>query len=272
MDVHALRELIEDVKAGRLSRRVWLQMMTGLGVTAPMAAQMRASSSIGAQPKGPTFTPTRRGGGGTLRLLNWQAATVLNPHLSTGLKDTTAARLFHEPLASFDAEGNLVPILAAEIPSVDNGGLSKDGTWVVWNLTKGVTWHDGRPFSADDLIFNWQYSADPATAATSVGLYRDLKRVEKLHDHAVKVVFPKPTPFWADPFCGNAGMLIPRHLFEPYRGSKSREAPSNLKPVGTGPYRVVAFKPGDSRPRRDQFYVSRRQPAVLRRGGAERWR
>ncbi|PYM97033.1 MAG: peptide ABC transporter substrate-binding protein [Candidatus Rokuibacteriota bacterium] len=246
MDEHALRELIEDVEAGRLSRRAWLQLMIRVGVTAPMAARMLASSGIArAQSKGPAFTPTRRGGGGTLRLLNWQAPTMLNPHLSTGLKDTTAARLFHEPLASFDAEGNLVPILAADIPSVDNGGLAKDGTWVIWNLKKGVTWHDGRPFSADDVVFNWQYSADPATAATSVGLYRDLKRVEKLHDHAVKVVFPKPTPFWADPFCGNAGMLIPRHLFEPYHGSKSREAPSNLRPVGTGPYRVVDFKPGD---------------------------
>ncbi|HEV8439939.1 MAG TPA: peptide ABC transporter substrate-binding protein [Methylomirabilota bacterium] len=246
MDEYALRELIADVKAGRLSRRVWLRTMLGLGLSAPMAAQMLAAAGIaGAQPRNPAFAPTRRGGGGTLRLLYWQAPTILNPHLSTGLKDSTTARLFYEPLAAYDPDGNLAPVLAAEIPSVDNGGLAKDGTWVVWNLKKGVTWHDGKPFTADDVLFNWQYSADPASATTSVGLYRDLERVEKLHDHAVKIVFPKPTPFWADAYCGAAGMIIPRHVFEPYRGSKSREAPSNLKAVGTGPYRLVDFKPGD---------------------------
>src|SRR5260370_42596765 len=40
-------------------------------------------------------------------------------------------------------------------------------------------------------------------------------------------------------------MIIPKHLFEPFKGDKSRDAPANLKPVGTGPYRFVAFNPGD---------------------------
>jgi peptide/nickel transport system substrate-binding protein len=59
------------------------------------------------------------------------------------------------------------------------------------------------------------------------------------------VRFAKPTPFWASPFVGYFGMIIPKHLFEPYKGANSREAPANLKPVGTGPYRFVEFKPGD---------------------------
>src|SRR5262249_5971069 len=63
--------------------------------------------------------------------------------------------------------------------------------------------------------------------------------------HTVKVFFSKPQPFWADAFCGNRGMIIPKHLFEPFKGAKSREAPANLKPVGTGPYKFVDFKPGD---------------------------
>ena len=57
--------------------------------------------------------------------------------------------------------------------------------------------------------------------------------------------FKKPTPFWADAFVGNFGMVIPKHLFEPYIGAKSREAPANLVPVGTGAYLFVDFKPGD---------------------------
>jgi peptide/nickel transport system substrate-binding protein len=58
-------------------------------------------------------------------------------------------------------------------------------------------------------------------------------------------VFKTPTPFWADAFCGTRGMIIPKHLFEAYKGDKSREAPTNLRPVGTGPYKFVDFRPGD---------------------------
>ena len=61
----------------------------------------------------------------------------------------------------------------------------------------------------------------------------------------MRVRFKKPTPFWADAFVGTRGMIVPKHLFDAYRGTKSREAPTNLKPVGTGPYRFTDFKPGD---------------------------
>jgi peptide/nickel transport system substrate-binding protein len=246
MDEHALREMIDDVKAGRLSRRAFVQTMIGLGLTAPMAAQMLASASVvAAQPKAPAFAPTRRGGGGPLKVLWWQAPTLLNPAFATGTKDQDGSRIFYEPLAAYDPDGNLAPVLAADIPSVDNGGLGRDGKWVVWNLKKGVTWHDGKPFTADDVVFNWEYAADPATAAVTVGAYRDIDRIERLNDYAVKVVFKQPTPFWFEAFCGQNRALIPKHLFAAYKGEKSREAPTNLKPIGTGPYRFVDFKPGD---------------------------
>lgn len=69
--------------------------------------------------------------------------------------------------------------------------------------------------------------------------------MEKIDDHTVKVIFKEPTPFWADPFVGVAGQILPKHHFAEYKGAKSREAPANLKPVGTGPYKFVDFKPGD---------------------------
>ena len=78
----------------------------------------------------------------------------------------------------------------------------------------------------------------------TIGSYKDVK-VEKVDDHTVIVHFAKPTPFWADAFVGTRGMVIPKHLFADYTGAKSRDAPANLKPVGTGPYRFVDFKPGD---------------------------
>jgi peptide/nickel transport system substrate-binding protein len=246
MDEPTIRSLIRDVKAGRLTRRRFVQIMVGFGLTAPMAAQMLAASGVAAQPKAATlvFTPTKRGGGGPLKVLWWQSPTLLNPHFATGAKDQDGSRIFYEPLAAHDPDGNLSPVLAAEIPSMDNGGLAKDGTWVTWNLKKGVQWHDGKPFTADDVVFNWEYAADPATAAVTIGAYRDIDRVERLGDHAVKVVFKQPTPYWYEAFCQNR-LLIPKHLFGAFKGDKSREAPNNLKPIGTGPYRFVDFKPGD---------------------------
>ncbi len=245
MDELALRELIGEVRIGRLSRRHFVQGLAALGLTAPLAAQLLASSGL-AQPKPAGPAPAKRGGGGPLRLLYWQAPTVLNPHLSVGVKDLAGSRIFYEPLAEFDPDGNLVAVLASELPSAQNGGIAKDGTWVVWTLKKGVQWHDGKPFTADDVVFTWEYAADPATAATTLSIYRDLERVEKLGEHALKVVFKQPTPFWAEPFCGSGGLIVPKHAFAGNRGAKSREAPANLKPVGTGPYRCVDFRPGDT--------------------------
>jgi peptide/nickel transport system substrate-binding protein len=86
---------------------------------------------------------------------------------------------------------------------------------------------------------------DPATAAVTVGPYRDIARIDKLDSHTVKIVFKNPNPFWSSPFCGTVGMIIPKHLFQAFKGDKSREAPANLKPVGTSAFKFVDFKPGD---------------------------
>src|SRR6266478_1977705 len=245
MEERELRALAGQVKAGTLSRRRFVGMMVGLGLTAPMAAQMLTSAGVAQAQTKPTFNPTKRGGGGLVKTLWWQAPTLLNPHFANGTKDQDACRIFYEPLASYDPDGNVIPVLAAETPSLQNGGVAKDGMSVTWKLKKNVVWHDGKPFTADDVVFNWEYAADPATAATTISSYKDITRIDKLDSHTVKLTFKNPTPFWADGFCGYRGMIIPKHLFEAFKGAKSREAPANVKPVGTGPYKYVDFKPGD---------------------------
>ena len=217
-----------------LSRRAFVRMLTGLGLTGPLAGAARAH----AQPA--AFTPTKRGGGGPLKILWWSAPTSLNPLLALGVKDWTASALFYEPLVWFDLDGNMSPALAREVPSVQNGGVSKDGTVVTWRLKPNVQWHDGKPFTASDVVFNWEYAADPATASPQVGVFRNVKRVEAVDPLTVRVSFTQPTPYWLI-----TGSIIPRHIFEPYKGARSREAPNNNKPVGTGPYRFVDFRPGD---------------------------
>ncbi len=244
MNEHELRALAGEVKEGKLSRRAFITRMVALGLTAPMASQMLDFVGVARADTKFNYKPTKRGGGGALRLLWWQAPTLLNPHFATGTKDQDASRVFYEPLAGWDADGNLVAILAAEIPSRENGGLAADGKSVTWKLKQGVKWHDGKPFTADDVVFNWEYAADPATSAVSTASYKDVK-VVKVDDFTVRVEFTKPTPFWADAFVGTRGMLIPKHLFAEYKGEKSRDAPTNLKPIGTGPYKLVDFKPGD---------------------------
>jgi peptide/nickel transport system substrate-binding protein len=244
-----LRHWMQQVVEGKASRRQFMQTMLELGLSAPFVANMLAAYSPaaaqGARVTPRAFTPTKRGGGGRLRLLWWQAPTILNAHLSTGTKDNDASRVVYEPLAAFNPDGEFVPILAEEIPSFDNGDLAQDGTSVTWRLKKGVVWHDGKPFAADDVIFTWEYAADPATGATSTSSYQNILRLDKLDDYTVKVVFKEPTPIWYEPFFAGRGHILPKHLFAEYKGQNSRNAPYNLKPVGTGPYKIVEFKPGD---------------------------
>ncbi len=244
MNEKQLRSMIGQVKTGRMSRRRFIQTLGAAGLAAPLASQLLTWSGVAHAQAPSTYKPTKRGGGGALKVLWWQGATLLNPHFAVGTKDQEGSRIFYEPLGAWDADGNLVPILAAEAPSRENGGLSADGKSVTWKLKKNVKWHDGKPFTADDVLFNYEYAIDPATAAVSIGSYKDVK-VEKVDSHTVRVIFPKATPFWADAFVGTRGMIIPKHLFEAYKGAKSREAPNNLKPVGTGPYKFADFKPGD---------------------------
>ena len=239
-----IRGLVADVKEGTLSRRSFMQRMAAVGIAAPLATQILIWNDVAMANATLPYKPTKAGGGGPLKMLLWQAPTLLNPHFASGTKDQIASRIFYEPLAGWDKDGNLIPQLAAEIPTKANGGLSADGKVVTWKIKQGVKWHDGKPLTADDVVFTWEYAADPATAAYTTGSYKDIK-VEKVDEHTVKVIFADATPFWADPYVGVAGMIIPKHHFGEYKGAKSREAPANLKPVGTGPYKFADFKPGD---------------------------
>jgi peptide/nickel transport system substrate-binding protein len=239
-----IRELVEEVREGALPRRSFISKMVGLGLTMPMASMLLMHYGVANAQTLPAYKPTKRGGGGALKLIYWQAPVHLNPHYAGGTKDQDASRIFYEPLAGWDAEGNLIPILASEIPSRANGGLSADGRSVTWKLKRGVKWHDGKDFTADDVVFTAQYAGDPAAAMVTIGTYKDVK-VTKVDSHTVRVEYPRPTPFWAEALVGIVGLILPKHAFEGFMGAKSRDNPVNLKPVGTGPYKVVDFKPGD---------------------------
>jgi peptide/nickel transport system substrate-binding protein len=182
----------------------------------------------------------------TLKLLYWQAPTILNPHLSTGFKDAEAARITLEPLASFDNQGQLIPFLAAEIPTQSNGGVAEDGKSVTWKLKQNVKWSDGKPFTAQDVVFTHKFLSNPKVGAVSAGTYEVVKSVEAIDDHTVKINFKEVNPAWSLVFVGTEGMILPQHLYQSYNGENAKSAPANLKPIGTGAYRVVDFRPGDT--------------------------
>ena len=181
-----------------------------------------------------------------LKLLYWQAPTTLNPHLSPGTKDREAASLILEPLAAYSEAEELVPILAAEIPTAENGGISADNTSVTWKLKEGVLWSDGEPFTAKDVAFTYQFITNPEVGATSGEFYGEVKSVEAADDLTVKVTFNRSTPSVMDPFVGGSGMILPEHIFKDSLGAQARSAAGNTSPVGTNAFQVKEFKPGDT--------------------------
>ncbi len=190
-----------------------------------------------------------RGSGDTLNLLWWQAPTILNPHLATGTKDFDAARIMLEPLASVPIDGFPSPNLAADIPTVENGGVADDFSSVTWTLKEDVLWSDGTPFTSEDVVFTYEYCAESATACTTATAFSNIASVEALDDYTVQITWAEPNPNPYQTFVGARGMILQKAQFENCVGeaasttSECQEA--NLAPIGTGPYMLRDFAPGD---------------------------
>ena len=123
--------------------------------------------------------------------------------------------------------------------------MAADGTSVTWKLKPGLKWSDGTPFTAADVAFTYEFIVNPEVATVNAGAYELVESVEALDDTTVQINFKEPNPAWYLVFTGTEGMVLPQHIFKDYNGANGREAPGNTLPVGTGPYRVVSFTPGD---------------------------
>ncbi|MEZ4497912.1 MAG: ABC transporter substrate-binding protein [Thermomicrobiales bacterium] len=146
-------------------------------------------------------------------MLLWQVPTVLNQHVSTGGKDTTASGLYMEPLLNFTPESTLVTRLAAEV-SVSNGGIAPDFSSVTYKLKEGVLWSDGEPFTAADVRFTYEWVSNPENAATTFENYSNVASVDVIDDLTVTVNFTTPTLAWYIPFVGtNGGSILPGHVW-----------------------------------------------------------
>lgn len=228
------------------SKKIVLTLVLILALSLIVSCTDPGSSATNTPMPPPTVEPTPstgRGVGDTLRMLFWQAPTTLNPHLTANQRDWNASRIVYEPLASYDKDGNLIPFLAAEIPSLENGGLAEDGRSVTWRLREDVFWSDGEPFTADDVFYTYEYVTSPAIGAATASNYSAISSVDVVNDYTIRLNFSEPNSAWDLPFVGVQGMIIPRHIFENSASAYSCEASNSQTVVGTGPYRLVTCNP-----------------------------
>jgi peptide/nickel transport system substrate-binding protein len=191
-------------------------------------------------------TGTKRGGGGTLHLLFWQAPTVLNVHIAQGTKDDDASAIVLETLGTISLKSATpdVPILAKEIPSTANGELAADGTSVTWKLLPGVKWSDGTPFTSDDVKATWQFIMKPENGATTSAAYANITSIDTPDPTTAKITFKGATPVWYAAFIGENGPVMQKAQIDKCTDVKNCDLINN--PIGTGAYKVKSFTPGDN--------------------------
>src|SRR2546423_7277363 len=173
-------------------------------------------------------------------------AALPSPSQAAGARDGDASRLVIEPLASWGPDAKPVAnSLAAEIPTVANGGLSSDFTTVTWKLKPGLKWSDGSAVTADDVVFTFTQIKDPASASTTADNTEGVKSVVAKDANTVVLTYDQPNPNFYQWGVGNCCGILQKAQFANFTGAKLKDAPGNLKPIGTGPYMVTDFKPGD---------------------------
>jgi peptide/nickel transport system substrate-binding protein len=152
-----------------------------------------------------------------------------------------------EPLAGYDADGNLIPKLVTEIPTIENGGISADLTSITWKLIPGLMWSDGTPVTAADAVFTAQYCMDPAGGCASLSKFDGVASVEAVDAATIKVTFtaPKPNPYTA--FVGAQAPVLQAAQFAACMGAAAPTCtdPNNM-PIGTGPFKVTGFTVNDT--------------------------
>ena len=164
-----------------------------------------------------------RGRDGEVKILYWQAPSILNPFLSGGTKDIEASSLVLEPLARYNETGEMVPFLAVEVPTVANGGVSEDLTTITWKIKEGLMWSDGTPVTSADVKFTAEYCMHPEGGCAQGAFFDGVENVEAVDDLTVKVTFnqPKPNPY--GPFVGGQSPIIQAAQFADCLGAKAPE-------------------------------------------------
>ena len=216
---------------------------------APAKPAEPAKPAAPAATTAPAAPATKRGSGGTFKILYWQAPTILNSYLATGAKDYDASRLISEPMVAVGPDGNLVPVLAVEVPTEANGGVAKDKMSITWKIKPGVKWHDGTDLTVDDFEFSYKYCVEKTTGCTNLKNFESVDKFEIINPLSFKITFKTATTYPWQAFVGQNGYVLQKKQFANCIGEKaSKDADcqkANNAVIGTGPYKLREFKSGD---------------------------
>jgi peptide/nickel transport system substrate-binding protein len=236
-----------------MKRYTWLGLLAAFalvlaacGGTGGEATTTTSGTGTTAAP-GTTAPGTQAGSGGELTLIMWQAPDTLNNYLSSGTKDTMGASLILEPLANFGPETEIIPRLAAEIPTLENGGHAADLMSVTWTLKEGVVWSDGTPLTAEDVVFTYEYCMAEGSGCAQSGAFLGVANVVADGELSVTITFDSPTAYPYLPFVGAVSPIIQKAQFEDCLGAAAAGCTEeNFAPIGTGPFVVTNFAVGDT--------------------------
>ena len=182
---------------------------------------------------------------GLLRIANLSEPDTLDPVVGNQQIDSDLAFLWGGYLFNFSDRNEFVPELATEMPTLGNGGISRDGKTIVYHLRRGVLWQDGKPFGADDVIFTWHAIMNKKNNVGSTVGYDDIASIEKRDAFTIAVhVKAVYAPFTATFFApsGNPYPVLPAHLLAAY--PDINRVAYNSQPVGTGPFIVQKWARG----------------------------
>ncbi len=157
--------------------------------------------------------------------------------------DRDAAAITLESLAVRNPDAELVPKLAMEIPSWENGGITSEGGAIIWNLKPNVKWSDGGNFTADDVVFTWEYCSHPVTGCVAFPGSAWVTGVYAQDDFNVLIRFKPDLAYLFNVFTSAGNVILQRSQFADCIGEAALQCvEQNFKSHGTGPYRLVDFK------------------------------
>lgn len=157
-------------------------------------------------------------------------ASILNPVLSSDSASSDIVGLVYNGLVKYDKDIKLVGDLA------ESWDLARGGLEITFHLRKNVRWHDGQPFTAEDVLFTYQKLRDPKVRTPFVSDFEDVESVVVIDPHTVRVRYRKVFA----PSLASWGMgMLPKHV---YQNADLNAHPANRAPVGTGPYRFKEWK------------------------------
>ena len=187
------------------------------------------------------------GGTGTLRIAIQQDVKNLNPLLNSNTTDGFIARLMFEPLVSADDKGGTVPMLAAQVPSPENKGISKDGLTVTYHLRKDAKWTDGVAVTSKDVKWSWQAIMNNKNNIISRHGYDYVTSIDTPDDYTVVVHLKQKFSPFVNTFFADSDQpypVAPAHVLSKY--ADINQIPFNSDPsVSDGPFKFVRWVHGD---------------------------